>query len=147
MDKVRKPSNSVCYTPSSEPYRIYFTFCLGCRILPDEIECIWMLKLPVDAGSLIFGPTLQAVSRSIEVFLRYVYWVAHFLGIVMTLSEGKMYAEQLYLQRDRCWPLQNNIHMYCRNPPSLLSIEVHSAFTFSTLIVTDIRHAHSKILK
>jgi hypothetical protein len=23
MDKVRKPSNSVCYTPSSEPYRIY----------------------------------------------------------------------------------------------------------------------------
>jgi hypothetical protein len=24
MDKVRNPSNSVCYTPSSEPYRIYF---------------------------------------------------------------------------------------------------------------------------
>jgi hypothetical protein len=24
MDKVRKPSNSVCYTPSSEPYRIYW---------------------------------------------------------------------------------------------------------------------------
>jgi hypothetical protein len=24
MDKVRKPSNSVCYTPSSEPYTIYF---------------------------------------------------------------------------------------------------------------------------
>jgi hypothetical protein len=23
MDKVRNPSNSVCYTPSSEPYRIY----------------------------------------------------------------------------------------------------------------------------
>jgi hypothetical protein len=23
MDKVQKPSNSVCYTPSSEPYRIY----------------------------------------------------------------------------------------------------------------------------
>jgi hypothetical protein len=23
MDKVRKPSNSVCYTPSSEPSRIY----------------------------------------------------------------------------------------------------------------------------
>jgi hypothetical protein len=23
MDKVRKPSNSVCYTPSTEPYRIY----------------------------------------------------------------------------------------------------------------------------
>jgi hypothetical protein len=23
MDKVRKPSNSVCYTSSSEPYRIY----------------------------------------------------------------------------------------------------------------------------
>jgi hypothetical protein len=23
MDKVRKPSNSVCYTPSSEPYRIF----------------------------------------------------------------------------------------------------------------------------
>jgi hypothetical protein len=22
MDKARKPSNSVCYTPSSEPYRI-----------------------------------------------------------------------------------------------------------------------------
>jgi hypothetical protein len=25
MDKVRKPSNSVCYTPSSEPYRILET--------------------------------------------------------------------------------------------------------------------------
>jgi hypothetical protein len=24
MNKVRKPINSVCYTPSSEPYRIYF---------------------------------------------------------------------------------------------------------------------------
>jgi hypothetical protein len=24
MDEVRKPINSVCYTPSSEPYRIYF---------------------------------------------------------------------------------------------------------------------------
>jgi hypothetical protein len=23
MDKVRKPSNSGCYTPSSEPYRTY----------------------------------------------------------------------------------------------------------------------------
>jgi hypothetical protein len=23
MDKVQNPSNSVCYTPSSEPYRIY----------------------------------------------------------------------------------------------------------------------------
>jgi hypothetical protein len=23
MDKVRNPSNSACYTPSSEPYRIY----------------------------------------------------------------------------------------------------------------------------
>jgi hypothetical protein len=23
MDEVRKPINSVCYTPSSEPYRIY----------------------------------------------------------------------------------------------------------------------------
>jgi hypothetical protein len=26
MDKVRKPSNSVCYTPSSEPYRIYCSY-------------------------------------------------------------------------------------------------------------------------
>jgi hypothetical protein len=26
MDKVRKPSNSVCYTPSSEPYRIYLVY-------------------------------------------------------------------------------------------------------------------------
>jgi hypothetical protein len=25
MDKVQNPSNSVCYTPSSEPYRKYFT--------------------------------------------------------------------------------------------------------------------------
>jgi hypothetical protein len=23
MDKVRNPSNSVCYTPSSEPYRVF----------------------------------------------------------------------------------------------------------------------------
>jgi hypothetical protein len=29
MEKVRKPTNSVCYTPSSEPFRIYspFSFC------------------------------------------------------------------------------------------------------------------------
>jgi hypothetical protein len=26
MDKVRKPSISVCYTASSEPYSIYLTF-------------------------------------------------------------------------------------------------------------------------
>jgi hypothetical protein len=26
MGKVQKPSNSVCYTPSSEPYRIYEHF-------------------------------------------------------------------------------------------------------------------------
>jgi hypothetical protein len=24
MEKFQKPSNSECYTPSSEPYRIYF---------------------------------------------------------------------------------------------------------------------------
>jgi hypothetical protein len=28
MDKVQKPSNSVCYTPSSEPYRIYMSTCI-----------------------------------------------------------------------------------------------------------------------
>jgi hypothetical protein len=27
MDKVRKPNISVCYTPSSEPYSIYFSVC------------------------------------------------------------------------------------------------------------------------
>jgi hypothetical protein len=26
MDEVRKPINSVCYTPSSEPYRTYLNF-------------------------------------------------------------------------------------------------------------------------
>jgi hypothetical protein len=26
MDKVQKPSNSECYTPSSEPFRIYLNF-------------------------------------------------------------------------------------------------------------------------
>jgi hypothetical protein len=29
MDKVQKPSNSVCYTPSSEPYRIYKYYVSG----------------------------------------------------------------------------------------------------------------------
>jgi hypothetical protein len=29
MDEVGKPINSVCYTPSSEPYRIYSIVCLG----------------------------------------------------------------------------------------------------------------------
>jgi hypothetical protein len=28
MDKVRKPNISVCYTPSSEPYSIYFYVCI-----------------------------------------------------------------------------------------------------------------------
>jgi hypothetical protein len=27
MEKVQKPSNSVCYTPSSEPFRIYHNTC------------------------------------------------------------------------------------------------------------------------
>jgi hypothetical protein len=29
MEKVQKPSNSVCYTTSSEPFRIYFYLCVG----------------------------------------------------------------------------------------------------------------------
>jgi hypothetical protein len=29
MDKVRNPSNSECYTPSSEPFRIYGKKCSG----------------------------------------------------------------------------------------------------------------------
>jgi hypothetical protein len=31
MDEVRKPINSVCYIPSSEPYKIYF--CISISIL------------------------------------------------------------------------------------------------------------------
>jgi hypothetical protein len=29
MDKVQNPSKSVCYTPSSEPYRIYLLHLFG----------------------------------------------------------------------------------------------------------------------
>jgi hypothetical protein len=42
MDKVRKPSNSVCYTPSSEPYRIY----LGLNILLSHIILFNVLPCP-----------------------------------------------------------------------------------------------------
>jgi hypothetical protein len=37
MEKVQKPSNSVCYTPSSEPYRIYMTIVFWSMYL-----CIWL---------------------------------------------------------------------------------------------------------
>jgi hypothetical protein len=38
MDKVRKPSNSVCYTPSSEPYKIIHIVQLNVdKCIPFEI--------------------------------------------------------------------------------------------------------------
>jgi hypothetical protein len=40
MDKVRKPSNSVCYTPSSEPYRIYLKKCI--YIVPLSSTHLWL---------------------------------------------------------------------------------------------------------
>jgi hypothetical protein len=34
MDKVQKPSISVCYTPSSQPYRIYCGFQIKNQVVP-----------------------------------------------------------------------------------------------------------------
>jgi hypothetical protein len=41
MDEVWKPINSVCYTPLSEPYRIYFHICI---IVFDVTELIQSLS-------------------------------------------------------------------------------------------------------
>jgi hypothetical protein len=38
MDKVRKPSNSVCYTPSSEPYKSYY--CCEIRKSENRIKSV-----------------------------------------------------------------------------------------------------------
>jgi hypothetical protein len=40
MDKVQNPSNSVCYTPSSEPYRIYFK--IAC--FAQSCNCVWYIQ-------------------------------------------------------------------------------------------------------
>jgi hypothetical protein len=46
MDKVRKPINSVCYTPSSEPYRIYFiTMLTRCQLNPVSALKLAFLKI------------------------------------------------------------------------------------------------------
>jgi hypothetical protein len=34
MNKVQEPRNSECYTPSSEPFRIYLTSCIANRSMP-----------------------------------------------------------------------------------------------------------------
>jgi hypothetical protein len=54
MDKVRKPSNSVCYTPSSEPYRI--EICVGTEWQNMEV----MMQ---DRSSLTLYNRLKADSR------------------------------------------------------------------------------------
>jgi hypothetical protein len=41
MDKVRKPSNSECFTPSSEPLRIY----LKARVCDISENCAFMCKV------------------------------------------------------------------------------------------------------
>jgi hypothetical protein len=51
MDKVRKPSNSVCYTPSSEPYRIY-VFLLICKLYETETCAKWDMFLILRHPSL-----------------------------------------------------------------------------------------------
>jgi hypothetical protein len=40
MDKARNPSNPKCYTPSSEPFRIYLLFLLFItgKSFPDDIR-------------------------------------------------------------------------------------------------------------
>jgi hypothetical protein len=43
MDKVRNPSNSVCYTPSSEPYRIYMIMAFKVINEIQEIPCKQLL--------------------------------------------------------------------------------------------------------
>jgi hypothetical protein len=38
MDKVQKPSNSECYTPSSEPFRIYRKVFIGAQPRLRKLE-------------------------------------------------------------------------------------------------------------
>jgi hypothetical protein len=62
MGKVQKPSNSECYMPSSEPFRIYIyrvfraqadwililpspTSCETAASLADKNACVWLLLL------------------------------------------------------------------------------------------------------
>jgi hypothetical protein len=49
MDKVRNPSNSVCYTPSSEPYRIYIMIPprRGRNMFPVRYEFLSSYRMPV----------------------------------------------------------------------------------------------------
>jgi hypothetical protein len=44
MDKVRNPSNSVCYTPSSEPYRIEMFSVYGGKCLSRKAVHKWVEK-------------------------------------------------------------------------------------------------------
>jgi hypothetical protein len=49
MDKVRKPSNSVCYTPLSEPHKIYLHNICVCRYTRDYF-CLYGSTVLVDLG-------------------------------------------------------------------------------------------------
>jgi hypothetical protein len=50
MDKVRKPSNSECYTTSSEPFRISLE---GKRFIVSVLNHLWILRFQLSAPNLI----------------------------------------------------------------------------------------------
>jgi hypothetical protein len=46
MDKVQKPNNSECYTPSSEPFRIYYQLLRNGSLLYSQLlvmQMEWMM--------------------------------------------------------------------------------------------------------
>jgi hypothetical protein len=57
MDKVWKPSNPVCYTPSSEPYRIYLL-----QSTLHQIDVFWSYSLSPKYSNVVKSVVLTAVT-------------------------------------------------------------------------------------
>jgi hypothetical protein len=63
MDKVRNPSNSVCYTPSSEPYKSYFMLVIH-KLLSVAEHLDVMLLSAEDLKILVYAIILTTNSIS-----------------------------------------------------------------------------------
>jgi hypothetical protein len=85
MEKVRNPSNSVCYTPSSVPFKIHFSVCWHWIVW---CSCIYTsVVLTVNNSSLVFnvargnvvgwGTRLQAGKSRIRIPMRLSDFVQH----------------------------------------------------------------------
>jgi hypothetical protein len=84
MDEVRKPSNFVCYLPSSEPYRIYMMMEIEEYVVRVVLPVVWLWL--INADWLIYG-TRQNQGGFHELILNVLirsYWrVSHnYVGIV-----------------------------------------------------------------